>query len=322
MRPEAAPDRRDAARQRRSSGTESHSTGDGQGTALDRSWPPDDPRRTLRADCANCAALCCVAPAFAASADFAIDKPAGRPCPKLRTDFRCGIHDSLRERGFPGCEVFDCFGAGQQTTQTTFGGSDWRTSPEVAPSMFDVFTVMRQLHEVLWYLAEARALLPPGALRDEVVKMQGSVEQVQAADPTEVAEFDAEGLRRHVGDLLARVSDAVRASLGTKRADRRGADLVGADLRRADLRGSSLRGAYLLGADLRGADLRHADLLGADFRGADLSGAHLSSSIFLTQPQLQAAKGDATTTIPPLLTRPTYWTSHSAQHRPRRHAGR
>ena len=71
--------------------------------------------RPLRAPAGGllrCAGLCCVAPAFAASADFAIDKPAGRPCPNLRDDFRCGIHAELRERGFPGCEVFDCFGAG------------------------------------------------------------------------------------------------------------------------------------------------------------------------------------------------------------------
>ena len=81
----------------------------------------------LRADCSRCFALCCVAPAFAASADFAIDKPAGHPCPNLQEeDFRCGIHDRLRERGFPGCTVFDCFGAGQQVAQVTFGGRDLR----------------------------------------------------------------------------------------------------------------------------------------------------------------------------------------------------
>ena len=39
----------------------------------------DDDRALLHADCARCAALCCVLPPFAASADFAIDKPAGRP---------------------------------------------------------------------------------------------------------------------------------------------------------------------------------------------------------------------------------------------------
>ncbi len=56
----------------------------------------------------------CVATAFARSADFAIDKPAERPCTKLLGDLRCGIHDGLRDQGFPGCDVFDFFGAGQQ----------------------------------------------------------------------------------------------------------------------------------------------------------------------------------------------------------------
>ncbi|HEY6597232.1 MAG TPA: pentapeptide repeat-containing protein, partial [Asanoa sp.] len=41
----------------------------------------EDRRAELRADCTRCVGLCCVAPAFSASADFAIDKPAGRPCP-------------------------------------------------------------------------------------------------------------------------------------------------------------------------------------------------------------------------------------------------
>ena len=91
--------------------------------------PLIDRREHLRADCSRCAGLCCVAPAFAASADFAIDKPAGVACPNLADDFRCGIHAQLRDRGFPGCTVFDCFGAGQHITQGTFGGRTWRESP-------------------------------------------------------------------------------------------------------------------------------------------------------------------------------------------------
>ena len=109
----------------------------------------DDARVGLRADCGRCFGLCCVAPAFAASADFAIDKAAGQPCPNLRPDFGCGIHDELRPRGFRGCTVYDCFGAGQQVAQVTFGGRDWRGAPHTAGEMFAVFAVMRQLHELL-----------------------------------------------------------------------------------------------------------------------------------------------------------------------------
>lgn len=126
-----------------------------------------DGRADLRADCARCVGLCCVAPAFAASADFAMDKPAGRACPNLGADFGCRIHDGLRNRGFAGCAVFDCFGAGQHVTQVTFGGGDWRADPAVATSMFAVFPVMRQLKELLWHLAEALTRLPDGPPREE-----------------------------------------------------------------------------------------------------------------------------------------------------------
>jgi hypothetical protein len=58
----------------------------------------DGGRAGLRADCEQCFGLCCVVPAFAASADFAIDKDAGQPCPHLSEDFRCGIHAQLRQQ--------------------------------------------------------------------------------------------------------------------------------------------------------------------------------------------------------------------------------
>ena len=112
-----------------------------------------------RGDCANCFGLCCVALPFAASADFAIDKPAGTPCPNLGEDYRCGIHDRLRDAGFAGCTVYDCFGAGQKVSQVTFGGRDWRHAPAAdARRCSTSFPVVRQLHELLWYLAEALGL--------------------------------------------------------------------------------------------------------------------------------------------------------------------
>lgn len=282
--------------------------------------PVGDDRRRLRADCGRCAGLCCVAPAFAAAADFAIDKPAGRPCPNLRSDFECAIHGSLREQGFGGCAVFDCFGAGQQVVQVTFGGTGWRQSPQIATTMFTVFTVMRQLHELLWYLAEAAALLPAGALRDAVERMQARTRRLSAGGPDDLAAIDVAAFRREVGPLLERVSEAVRAAVTDRQVDRRRADLVGARLRGADLRGASLQGAYLIGADLRDADLRWTDLLGADLRATDLRGAKTAHAIFLTQVQLDAAKGDASTTIPPALGRPAHWPvcSRSASRTTRR----
>jgi len=264
-------------------------------------------RAHLTADCSRCAALCCVAPAFSRSADFAIDKPAGTPCPNLADDDRCGIHARLRERGFPGCTVFDCFGAGQQLTQVTFGGASWRTSPELAAPMFAVLPVMRQLHELLWYLAEALTLTAAASLHAEARALQQLTEELTRQGPAELAALDIAGHSRAGGELLIRISERVRATRPRRARDRAGADLMGAQLADADLRGASLRGAYLIGADLRRADLRDTDLLGADLRGADLRAAVLTGCLFLTQPQLDAATGDAATVVPAALRRPPHW---------------
>ncbi len=86
-------------------------------------------RESLQADCQNCFGLCCTALNIVASSDFAMNKAAGTPCQNLQADYSCHIHSSLREKGFKGCTVFDCLGAGQMVSQTTFGGQDWRKKP-------------------------------------------------------------------------------------------------------------------------------------------------------------------------------------------------
>jgi uncharacterized protein YjbI with pentapeptide repeats len=264
---------------------------------------------SLSADCSSCFGLCCVALPFAASADFAVDKAAGTPCGNLREDFRCGIHGQLRERGFAGCTVFDCFGAGQQVSQVTFGGRDWRQDPGTARLMFTVFPIMRQLHELLWYLTEAAALPAAEPIRAPLRKALRDTERRTGGTPDELAALDVGAVRAEVNELLLRASELARAQVPGPRKNHRGADLVGAKLRGAKLRGASLRGAYLIGADLRKADLRVADLIGADLRGADLRGADLTGSIFLTQAQLDAARGDATTKLSAPLTLPAHWVS-------------
>ncbi|MEU6913324.1 pentapeptide repeat-containing protein [Streptomyces olindensis] len=267
-------------------------------------------RAELRGDCERCFGLCCVALPFAASADFAVDKAAGTPCRNLREDHRCGIHARLRQKGFTGCTVYDCFGAGQQVSQITFGGRDWRTGPpEHARRMFDVFPVVRQLHELLWYLTEALALPAARPVHAELRRALEKTRELTGGTPEELAELDVAAHRQEVNVLLMRTSELARAGTKGRRKDRRGADLIGARLKGADLRGVSLRGAYLIAADLAGADLRGADLIGADLRDADLTDADLTGAFFLTQPQLNAARGSAGTRLPESVTRPGHWTA-------------
>lgn len=265
------------------------------------------PLPLLRADCASCFALCCVALPFAASADFAADKPAGRPCAQLRDDFRCGIHERLRPAGYAGCTVYDCFGAGQRVSQHTFGGRDWREDPATARAMFAAFPVVRQLHELLWYLTEALTLRPAAPLHGEVRRALEATERLAAGTPEELRATEVAGHRDEVSALLLRVSERVRAGLPGRRRNHRGADLIGARLKGAELRGANLRGARLIAADLRSARLSLADLIGADLRDTRLHGADLRDALFLTQAQLNAARGDGATRLPEGLSRPAHW---------------
>lgn len=100
-------------------------------------------KNKLSADCENCFGLCCVALPYAKSADFAFDKDGGIPCENLQSDYRCGIHNKLRNEGFKGCTVYECFGAGQKVSQVTYKGRDWPEHPETAKEMFEVFPIMQ-----------------------------------------------------------------------------------------------------------------------------------------------------------------------------------
>ena len=267
----------------------------------------------LRPDCSNCFALCCTAFGFTRSADFAIDKPPAAECPNLATDFSCTIHNRLRPRGFRGCTVFDCFGAGQSVSQGLFGGISWREDPASQPAMFGAFRVVKQLHEMLWHLAEAhRRTYSPDTAAD-VLQLRVTLESAAASGAQAVLQLDVEALHHSAAQLLGAVSEEVRAGYFTDDGGpvtglRPGADLAGAGLRGVRLCGADLRNAVLIGADLRGTDFTAVDLLGADLRDARLDDADLAGALFLTQAQAASARGNGRTRLPPVLARPRHWT--------------
>ncbi|MDU0200509.1 pentapeptide repeat-containing protein [Paenibacillus sp. MAH-36] len=277
----------------------------------------NDDYRQLRADCENCFGLCCVALPFSASVDFAVDKHAGQRCHNLGHNFRCGVHQDLREIGYRGCTVYDCFGAGQQVAQVTYSGKDWVKAPETAKQMFEVFPIMRQLHELLWYLTEALELEQTQSIHEALRSVRDETERLTALSSEALLKLDIAAHRANVNVLLLQTSELVRSTVqrqlktsrGRHKSYGRGADLIGANLRGADLRGAHLRGAYLIAADLIEADFRSADLIGADFRDANLSGADFTGSLFLTQFQINAAKGDSQTKLPKSLSRPPHWSA-------------
>lgn len=282
------------------------------GSGASRGLAHDDAR--FRSDCANCVALCCSALGFSRGDDFAHEKPAGKPCRNLDANLGCSIHAALLDRGYRGCTVFECNGAGQRVTQETFGGGDWREGDELRDAMFAVFPLVRQLHEVLWLLSAARRRTADRRLLRRIDALFAQVDAQAASPDVDVLRAAVESSRPVAGELFEAVSREVRRTHAPKRrgsgawsrVEPRGVYL-GTDFSGGDLRAVELRGALLIAAKLRGADLRWADLLGADLRDAELHGADLRHVVHLTQTQLAAAFGDEHTQLPESLSRPRHW---------------
>lgn len=215
----------------------------------------------------------------------------------LATDDRCQIHADLRETGWRGCTIFECFGAGQQVSQATYAGVSWRDPSVNRGEMAAVFSAMRIIHEMLFHLEDALARRSD----DVATALQHRLMLLRTATPATVLAVDLDDLIEEVGDVLARISAEVR---GQHAPEHRNMESIGRDLRREDLLDSNLRGALLIAADLREVDLGRADLLGADPRDARIEGADLSRVLYLTQPQVNAARGDSSTRLPGRLRHP------------------
>ncbi|GKU25258.1 pentapeptide repeat-containing protein [Clostridium folliculivorans] len=275
----------------------------------------DKLNRELKADCKNCFGLCCIALYFSASDGFPTNKDAGKSCINLKEDFTCSVHTSLRNKGLKGCTAYECFGAGQKIAQVTYKGKDWRQVPEASKQMFEAFLIMRQLHEMLWYLTEAFNIHNESKIKQEIGALINRTEEITLLDAEGLLKFDIEAHRNKVNIFLRNTSEMVRNNAKSKekynskkkRPTAKRFDYFGADMRNMELIGADLRGACLIATNLKGVDLSGADLIGADLRDADFCGSNLVDTIFLNQAQINAARGDASTSLPLRLVRPSHW---------------
>ena len=147
------------------------------------------------------------------------------------------------------------------------------TDPRSPTSMFAAFGVMRDLHELLWYLDDASR---PSRRRAAAWRGRRLPRGDRGADPAgrgpALAAVDTGAAQAKVAPRAHRRQPAGPG--GSRRARRTSCaaqDLFGKDLSGGDLRAANLRGSFLIRAVLRGADLRLADLIGADLRGADVA---------------------------------------------------
>lgn len=271
--------------------------------------------KELKIDCQNCFGICCVALYFSKSEGFPNDKVGGKPCANLQSQFRCLIHENLDNEGLKGCTSYDCFGAGQKIAQVTFKGHDWRKSEKIANGMFDAFLIMRQLNEMLWYLYDASTFKSSDIIEKDIECMIYETKKLTNLDYESMINIDIENHRMKVNAILKRLTEVINEKVKddkitnskSKKDFKVGYDYIGSDMKNVNLIGANLAGIFLIAADMKNVNLKGANLIGADLRDTDLRGANLEEAMFVTQVQINSAKGDLKTKLPKGICIPNHW---------------
>lgn len=262
--------------------------------------------QSLKPDCSKCSGLCCTALFFSETDGFPESKSAGKPCINLQKDFRCKIHGELEKSKMKGCIGYDCFGAGQQVTQSIYFGQTWRNVPKQAKEIFDVFIAVFQLYQIRYFLLESMAILPAKVLQDDIKALIEKNEMICNCKPQNIIIFNIENHRNKVNVLLKQVCSLVQKSLHCEN-KKCPSDFLGGNFKDKDMRGLDLSTKLLIAANFNNCVFDGTIFLGADTRDADFSNADLRDAVFLSQGQINSAKGNRNTKLPQYLDHPITW---------------
>lgn len=260
----------------------------------------------LKIDCSKCSGLCCTALFFSKMDGFPEDKTAGKPCVNLQYDFRCKIHTELIQRKMKGCLGYDCFGAGQKVTQVIYNNSNWCTEPTKSQQIFDVFLVTFQVHQILYFLAEAKTIIPARELWNYINTLIKEGRDICKAFPQDILTYDIDKYKKRVNECLRNVNNLIRVNYNHNKEEHK-TNFLGKRFKEKNFNGMDFTMSLLIATNFKGCSFNGANFLGADTRDTNFSSADLSEAVFLTQGQVNSAKGNLDTKLPRYLCRPITW---------------
>ena len=260
----------------------------------------------MKSDCSRCSALCCTALFFSKSDGFPKDKVSGQPCTNLTEDYRCKIHSQLEKQNMRGCIGYDCFGAGQQVTQVIYQGQTWNDIPDRSTEIFDVFLIVFQLYQIRYYLTEATSLISAQPLKEALQCLIDENIKMCHYCPNSILSLDLEQYRQRANYVLKQVCKLLQQSVHSE-SKIVPSNFLGGNFKGRNMSGADLSSKLLIAANFEKSLFNGTIFLGADTRDTNFSNADLSEAVFLTQGQVNSAKGNRNTKLPYHLDYPSTW---------------
>lgn len=260
----------------------------------------------LKIDCSLCSGLCCTALFFSKIDGFPENKVAGKPCSKLKSDYCCKIHNELEMKNMKGCIGYDCFGAGQYVTQCIYKGVTWQASQEQCEEIFNVFVFVFQLYQIRYFLEEAMLVIPAKELWKDIQSLIKENEALCNSNPKDILNIDIDSYRNKVNIILKEVCDSIIKCFKNNE-NKRLTEFLGRSFKKRDMSGVDLSMKLLIATNFDSCIFDGTVFLGADTRDSDFSNADLREAVFLTQGQVNSAKGNRYTKLPSHLDYPVTW---------------
>ncbi|BBF42837.1 oxetanocin A resistance protein [Lachnospiraceae bacterium KM106-2] len=210
------------------------------------------------------------------------------------------IHEELSKRKLHGCQTYDCIGAGQRV-------AGMFPAEEKQENMEEIFHKMFLLHEMLWYLTEACSITVDEKKKEMIKIMMDEIDLIRELEVKVFLKRNLDELKQKVDRYLKDVSKEVMERFPIARKKEKQMDYMGKNLKGKDLSGMDFSMSFLIAANLCNTNLTGTNFLGADMRDTNISGADLRESVFLTQMQVNGAKGDEKTLLPRWIKRPSTW---------------
>ncbi|MGN1181640.1 MAG: pentapeptide repeat-containing protein [Faecalibacillus sp.] len=256
-------------------------------------------------DCCQCSGLCCIALYCFQSDGFPQDKPIGKPCIHLMNNYRCQIHQQLEEKKMKGCIGYDCFGAGQYLTHDIYHGITWKMHPEKITEICEMFIRIYRLFQMRFFLYESLKLISSQDLLGDIYQLINENEMICHMTIDKILQYSIEDYQDKVNQILKKVCHQLKRYLNIK--EKKKQNFIHHNFDNQDMTGVDLNMKLAIASSFKNCQFKGATFIGTDTRDANFEGADLREAIFLTQGQINVAKGSRKTKLPNHLYYPITW---------------
>ena len=149
-------------------------------------------------------------------------------------------------------------------------------------------------------------IIPAKELWNDIQNLIDENEALCNSTPKYILDIDIESYRNKINIILKQVCTSIIKCF--KNSDnKRLTDFLGRSFKKRDMSGLDLSMKLLIATNFDSCTFDGTVFLGADTRDTDFSNADLRESVFLSQGQINSAKGNRNTKLPKHLDYPVTW---------------